>query len=324
MGIVNEPEIMNNPSAERLLFPRRATPPGPVPTQHASVNDQTLFLSSLPVIDDVTTLVCRRHRLSGAEAEDFASEVRLHFIQRNSDVLRRFEGRSSLRTFLSVVIQRLFLDYRNRLWGKWRPSAEARRLGPTAMLAERLVGRDGWTFEQAIEMLRVNHQVTLDGVLLAFCQRLSVRGPSRQFVPESEADEVESAAPAPDANVVRAEQDFLTKRVLTVLGRTRQALEPEQRLILKMRFDDGMPVADIARALHLDQKRLYRTIERLLADLRGRLTAEGISRDDVDDLFADGTLSAADDRDAASSGGRDAFPAERPAQTVRGQWQQKR
>ena len=123
-------------------------------------------------------------------------------------------------------------------------------------------------------MLRVNHQVTIDGVLLAFCQRLSVRAPGRQFVPESEADQVESATPAPDANVLRAEQDFLAKRVRTVLDRARQALAPEQRLILKMRFDDGVPVADIARALHLDQKRLYRTIERLLADLCERLTAE--------------------------------------------------
>src|SRR5438067_6487981 len=156
---------MNNPRSERLLSPGRTTSLGPIPSQHASraitggqggtvpasaessVSDQSLFLSSLPVIDDVTALVCRRHRLSGAEAEDFASEVRLHFIARDSDVLRRFEGRSTLRTFLSVVIHRLFLDYRNRLWGKWRPSAEARRLGPTAILAERLVSRDGWTFE---------------------------------------------------------------------------------------------------------------------------------------------------------------------------------
>jgi RNA polymerase sigma factor (sigma-70 family) len=191
------------------------------------------------------------------------------------------------------------------------------------MLAERLVKRDGWTYEQAVEMLRVNHQVTIDGVLLAFCQRLSVRAPGRQFVPESEADQVESATPAPDANVLRAEQDFLAKRVRTVLDRARQALAPEQRLILKMRFDDGVPVADIARALHLDQKRLYRTIERLLADLCERLTAEGISRDDIDELFADGTL-ATDDRDASSGGEPGAVPAQRPAERARARWQLKR
>jgi RNA polymerase sigma factor (sigma-70 family) len=320
---------MNNPRSERLLFPHRVTPPGPVPQRHESratiggqsstiltsdpsVSVEPLFLSSLPVIDDVTMLVCRRHRLSSAEVEDFAGEVRLHFIANNSEALRRFEGRSSLKTFLAVVIHRLFLDYRNRLWGKWRPSAEARRLGPTATLAERLVTRDGWTSEQALEMLRINHQVTIDGTLLAFCQRLSVRAPQRQFVAESEADRVESATLAPDANVLRAEQDFLAKRVRAALARARQALEPEQRLILKMRFDDCVPVVDIARALHLDQKRLYRTIERLLVDLRERLTADDISRADIDELFADGRLDEADDTDDDDDDSNGGVPGHRP------------
>ena len=340
---------MNTPRSDRLQFPHRVTPAGPVPVRHdsrattgeqsttvptsagSSVSQESLFLANLPVIDEVTLLVCRRHRLSAAEAEDFKAEVHLHFIERNSEVLRRFEGRSSLRTFLSVVINRLFLDYRNRLWGKWRPSAEARRVGPTAMLVERLVTRDGWMLDQALEMLRINHQVTIDGQLLAFCQRLSARGPVRQFVPENEADRIESATPSPEDNVLRAEQDFRAKRVRAALARARQELRPEERLILKLRYDDGVPVADIARALHLDQKRLYRTIERLLAELRELLKVEGISSDDID-WFDGGVLGWSDDRDPSSGGGSDpssssgssAAPAVLPAETARTRWQQKR
>ena len=314
---MNGVEIMNNPQSERLSFPRRATPPAPVSWQRGStVNEQSLFLSSLPVIDDVASQVCRRHHLIRAEAEDFAAEVRFHFLDRDGEALRRFEGRSSLRTYLIVVIQRLFLDYRNRLWGRWRPSADARRFGPTAMLAERLIVRDGWTFGQAVEMLRTNHQVTVDGALLRFCEQLSPRAAGRQLVAESEADDVPSATPPPDANVLRAEQDFLVKRVRAALGRARQALEPEHRLILKMRFDDGVPVVAIARALHLDQKRLYRTIERLLADLCARLAADGITRTEIEELFADGTLSAVDDRDAVSGSGSSPA-ARRPDETAR-------
>ena len=329
---------MNTSRSARLLFLRRATPPGPVSSRHAhrtatggqgnavpasagsSVSNEPLFLSSLPVINDVTLLVCRRHRLSGAEAEDFKAEVHLHFIGRNSEVLRRFEGRSSLRTFLAVVINRLFLDYRNRLWGKWRPSADARRHGPTAVLIERLVTRDGWTLDQALEMLRINHHVTVDGVLLAFCQRLSARGPGRQFVSESEADRAESPTPAPDANVVRAEQDFLAKRVQTALERVRQTLDPLEQLILKMRFEDAMPVADIARAHHLNQKRLYRTIEQLLARLRKGLEVEGIDREEIRALFADGALAASDEGGAPERAGTGAAGAPRPAERVRRSW----
>lgn len=333
---------MNNPRTERLLFPGNvpeATFAQPAPQRVTTgggygqaqaqapasadslVKNEALFLSSLPVIDNVTQYVCQRHHLDAAEAEDFRSEVRLHFIERNYEALGRFEGRSSLRTYLSVVIQRLFLDYRNRSWGKWRPSVEARRLGPTAVLIERLVTRDRWAFDQVVDMLRVNHAVMLDEALLGFGTRLCQRAPARQFVPESEADLIESATAPPDANVVRAEQGFLAKRVWTALARARQALAPEQRLILKMRFDDGVPVADIARALHLNQRRLYRTIEALLAQLCSALEADGVARADVRALFADGHLN--DDQDDDASDTRRSTPAEETMEQARTPWQQK-
>jgi hypothetical protein len=191
----------------------------------------------------------------------------------------------------------VLLERRNRLWGKWRPTADAKRQGPTGILLERLVTRDGWSIEQAVEMLRVNHGVTVDAALQAFCDRLSTRGPSRQMVSEEDAGQVASQGPSADANVVRAEQGFLAKRVQSALDRAQQALEPLERLILKMRFEDRMAVVDIARALHVDQRRLYRTIERLLAAIGASMEAEGISKSDVMSLFAEGDL--------ALSGGRE-------------------
>jgi RNA polymerase sigma factor for flagellar operon FliA len=282
------------------------------------VEGEALFLSSLPVIDDITGQVCRRHHFTAAEADDFRSDVRLHFIDREYGALRRFEGRSSLPTYVNVVVQRLALDFRNRQWGKWRPSAEAKRLGPTAMLFERLITRDGWSIEQAAETMRVNHGVVLDDALRSLCEKLGQRGPSRQIVAEEEAHEVPSNAPGPDANVVRAEQGFLAKRVRTALDRARQALGPEERLILKMRFEDAVPVADIARALHLNQKRLYRTIEQLLARLRQGLEAEGLDRGDVSALFADGAFAEVDVVGAQPRAGAAGAP--QPAEPARTPW----
>jgi RNA polymerase sigma factor for flagellar operon FliA len=307
-NVVSGPAIMNNPRSSQLhLAGRPPAAAGSHPTQPAFftvephgldaatrtasvVEGEALFLASLPVIDDVTAQVCRRHRLSAAESDDFRSDVRLHFIERDYDVLRRFEGRSSLPTYVNVIIQRLFLDYRNRHWGKWRPSAQARRLGPTAVLFERLVTRDGWRVEQAMEMLRLNHGVVVDAALDRFAATLTSRS-GRHFVTEDEAQAVPSDGPWADVKVVRAEQDFLAKRVQTALDRARQALDPEDRLVLRMRFEDAVPVADIARALHLDQKRLYRRIERLLAGIGESLEAEGISRTEARSLFADGSVS---------------------------------
>jgi DNA-directed RNA polymerase specialized sigma24 family protein len=140
------------------------------------------------VIDEVTAQVCRRHRLSSAEAEDFRSEVGRHFVQRDFEALRRFERRSSLRTYLTVVICRLFLNDRHRLCA---------------------------------------------------------------------------------ANYVRADHEVLATRVQAV-DRASEALEPEERLILKMRFDDRFAIADIARALHRGRALLRRRLADTSNDPLGR------------------------------------------------------
>jgi RNA polymerase sigma factor for flagellar operon FliA len=296
---------VNHPRSEAPL--RRDT------AAFETVKDEALFLANLPVIDSVVRQVCRRQHLSAAEADDFASEVRLHIIERNYETLRKFEGRSSLHTYLAVVVQRLFLDYRNRIWDKWRPSAEARRHGPVAVLLERLVTRDGWTCEQALETLRINHRIEVDDTLQALFLRMTQRAPARQFVPESEADGVAGSSAPPDGNVLRAEQGFLAKRVQAALDRVRQALAPAEQLILKMRFEDSVPVADIARAMHLNPKRLYRTIEQLLATLRRGLEAEGLQREELSALFTHGVLSEVEVSDTPPhrSGAAGAEPAAR-------------
>jgi RNA polymerase sigma factor for flagellar operon FliA len=200
-------------------------------------------------------------------------------------VLRKFEGRCALATYVNVVVQRVFLDWRNRMWGRWRPSTDARRLGPTAILIERLVTRDGWSLDQALETIKVNHHVELDEVLRAFCNTLSARVPARRMVSEDDAAEIASPGPTADDNLVMAERDFLAKRVQTALDRARQGLPPMDRLVLKMRFEDRTAVSDIARALHLEQRPLYRTLERLLKTIGEAMQADGISRADIDAYF---------------------------------------
>ncbi len=327
---------MNNPRSETLTIRQGTTSPatrgvtgsssrrattGGQDTASAGtfVKDEKLFLANLPVIDAVIGQVCRRQRLTAAEADDFASEVHLHFIERNYEPLRRFEGRSTLRTFLIVVIQRLCLDFRNRAWGRWRPSIEAKRLGSIAILIERLMVRDGRSLQEVVETLRTNHGVEMDAALEALCAKLARRAPSRQFVTEVEAANVPSGAPLAEDNVLRGEQEFLAKRVQAALDRVRQTLPPEDGLILKMRFEDAVPIVKIAGALHLNQKRLYRRLEILLATLRKGLEAEGISRDEVTALFAEGTLDEMDNHEvehrAGGAGTSD------PVESARGSWQ---
>ena len=81
--------------------------------------------------------------------------------------------------------------------------------------------------------------------------------------------------------VAEQERQSAADRVSDVLKRLMAQCETQDRLILTMRFDDGRTVAEIAPTLGLDQRALYRRIERLLRDLRKGLEAEGIDSTSV-------------------------------------------
>src|ERR1041385_4658834 len=93
-----------------------------------------LFRASTALIDRITAGVCRRARVSGADAEDFSGDVKLALMEGDFAILREFEQRSSLAGYLSIVIERLMFDQRTRAFGRWMPSAQAKRLGDAAVL----------------------------------------------------------------------------------------------------------------------------------------------------------------------------------------------
>jgi RNA polymerase sigma factor for flagellar operon FliA len=253
--------------------------------QPVSDDAADLFQRELPLIEGVIRFVVRRHRLPARDADEFASETRLRLIDQDYRILRRFTGRGSLRAYLTTVVEHLLLDYRTRLWGKWRPSAEARRAGPLGVRLDQLLHRDGLPLDQAIEVLLVTDRVEATRSEL---EQLGARLPRRAhrvFVGDEALSDVAAPADPADAALVAREAAGSAARtnaaVRVALGR----LPPEDRLVVQLRFVDGLTVAEIARALHLDQKRLYRQIDRILATLRAWLEADGISTHVVQDLL---------------------------------------
>lgn len=246
-------------------------------------NAEERFLEHLGWIDRVAAMICGRHRVWGTDAEDFGAWIRIKLMEDDYAAIRKFRGTAKLRTYLAAVVVRQFHEYWRVRRGRWRPSAAAARLGPLAGELEALVHRDGYTLEQAGEKLRTAGRTTLSDTELArLLNQLPARTPLRplEVSAEAELDAAEGSFRA-DERVDAAEAEAQRERVLGALRGAMTQLEPEERMIVLMHYADGRSLAEVARTLHLDQKPLYRRVERLKARLRRYLEDAGIHGGDV-------------------------------------------
>jgi RNA polymerase sigma factor (sigma-70 family) len=244
---------------------------------------EQLFLSELALIERVIAWVCMRRCLYGADAEDFASTVKLRFIENDYEILGRFEGRSSLKTYLAAVVNHLYLDFQVHRFGKWRPSAEARRLGPVAVRLESLLYRDGLTFDEACGVLHTNSRVAESrDALYELMSRLPRRSYRRPH-PDGDVDPPEPGAPSA---LDQAERQVMAEKTFLALRRALGRLPAPDRIVLRMLFENGLSLADVARTRGEDQKALYRRRDALYKKLRRDLEAEGVRCGEVQALLA--------------------------------------
>ena len=250
---------------------------------------ETFFLDNLSLIERVIAFVCRKFGLTGADAEDFGSASKLKLIDNDYAVLRKFEQKASLSTYLTIVIERHYLDQKIHEWGKWRPSMRARQAGDAAILLERLISRDGLGIAEASTIVRQKFTELDARAVERLAASIVVRQPRRQSSVErtEEMREPASESSAED-ELLSGEREIAARRAGEVLNRELDRLPPEDRLIMKLRFIDAMKVSTMARMLKADQKQLYRRIERLVATLRKALLAAGVAMSDIADMLTHG------------------------------------
>ncbi len=251
-----------------------ASTAGPGSTLDETTNVESLFVSNLPMIERIIAAQGRRHSMTSADREDYASWAKARLIDHDYAVLRKFAGRSSLQTYLTAVLVNLFRDYRNAAWGRWRPSAAAKRLGPDAIRVEELVFRQGHSVREVCQILasagRALHESDV--------ARLVARLPARAAVREISIDETERVEGRIPDRTSAMQSDDLTDAIHAAIRSMLDDLPPEDALIVRMKFWDDISVADIARTLGLQQKALYRRLDALQLRLRTRLEERGIDR----------------------------------------------
>jgi RNA polymerase sigma factor for flagellar operon FliA len=231
---------------------------------------ERLLLDNLPLIDRIVASICRRNRLTKEESEDFASVVRVKLIANGYEVLRAFSGKSSLGGYLVTVIQHAYRDHRNHLWGKWRPSAKAIELGPLAIRLDTMLHRDRMTLDEACAAAPPEDREEM--------RRLAPLLPphtKRHIEDVEQLEDLPSAAPSPEAQLLDRERCEAAARLQQVLAEALRDLSDEDRSLVQLRFERGVKIASLARAYGVDARQLYRRWELLAKKLRKTLEGNG-------------------------------------------------
>lgn len=245
---------------------------------------QRLLIDHLDLIRQIVRTTGRRRHLSAPEREDFASFVHLRLIEDNYAILRKFQNRSTLWTYLAMVVERLSLDFCAEKWGRWRPSAMAERLGPAAVNLERLVTRDNHTVDEAIEILRTNHDVGLSDLDL---RRIWEQLPARART-TSVGEEAAAAVSGDDSSETRVEDAERRTRIERLQRALQTALDDipaQDRVLIALRFDQDLPMVAIAKMTGSSVPTLHRRLDKSVKQLRSALTDAGFDPREVASLI---------------------------------------
>ncbi|MEM9291893.1 MAG: sigma-70 family RNA polymerase sigma factor [Acidobacteriota bacterium] len=271
--------------AQALLNSRRptASPTSRISQQGAAT--PTLLEENLPLIQQRIDLIIRRRSLSWDEADEFRSWCMVKLLENDCHILRSFRGKSSLKTYLTIVTSRLFLDFRDHRWGRFRPSAEAKRFGKVGILLEELVVRDRFDLETALRWITAHFDPSADvEALRSLAARLPIR--HRLLRPATlEAAQHHRSLEHTDELTLHRESEDQRQQILQALHLALEALPQEDRTLLQMRFDEGATMKEVAQRLETESKPLYRRVYKLLRELKRSLQAEGVQQEDVALLF---------------------------------------
>jgi DNA-directed RNA polymerase specialized sigma24 family protein len=241
------------------------------------VTFEQLIAQQRPHLERLVHSIARRNLLASSDIEDFRAAVERALERNDYELLRAFDGRSTWETYLHTVLLREFYLFQLSLWGDWRPSATARRMGPAAMLLEELVARDGFLLSDAVDWMRSTHRVDQPRhKLMHLAERLGLGRPLPRRIPLV----VEAV---PNGEMRHAVRDALLQ------------LTADDRLLLELRFRDRQPLTRIAALLKVEVRRLQRRLEEVKSQIRERLIAQGFEAAAVEAF-----LSAADS-DASGS-----------------------
>lgn len=266
--------------------PIPAVPPSPTPARTPSgtaARGRALLEDHFELIQRKLRCLSQRSGLPEADAEEFRSWALLRLVEDDYRILVSWQGRSSLSTYLTVVLVNLMRDYRIHIWGKWRASAAARRWGREGVLLERLWIRDGLSLDEAVVQMRTEHGVALSRAELEQITAGLPQRAGRRWVGEEKLLHI-SADGRVEERIEERERGETVARLEELLPALLGALPAENLRLIELYYWDGLSMAAIASDLGKSPRELYSLRDRCLKRLRQALEGAGLSADRVSGL----------------------------------------
>jgi len=202
---------------------------------------------------------------------------------RNFRRLRAFkvEGRATFATWLRAVVRNLCLDWRRKVAGRFQPFAWTRTISTLDQEVFRCVCARGYTVHETVAALGGQFPELTAAKVEASVERLSSRLSGRErwllstravrleSLDAEDAEqprlEVSDSSPDPECAAMAAEYSRLLNAALG-------GLPPRDQLILRLRFEEGFSLQQVAHLAGLkDAQAADRHVRSLLDRLRGRI-----------------------------------------------------
>ncbi|MBI5191193.1 MAG: sigma-70 family RNA polymerase sigma factor [Nitrospirae bacterium] len=239
-------------------------------------------------------------------ADSLMVAVMEHLAADDFRVIREYKGRASIKGYLNVVIANKVVDiYRSRE-GRSRASEEARKYGEAGIRLYALVFTDGLPVEEAHAII-VREKLFSGDVetLRDMADRIGARrthahrevsldapapGPEddggggqggyymRVLSDESGRINAADGTPGPEGEYLDKEKEHIKAEALAEAVRS---LDPEERLMVKLRYVDGKDVREVARAIGSTEKNTYRKLSNMLEKCRKALSRKGVKAEDL-------------------------------------------
>ena len=252
--------------------------------------------------DMINRLAERRFR-STTLAEEASLFVLEQLAGENWSRLQKFGGESSFRTYLSSVSYRLLEDYSRKKFGRKRPPGWICQLGGIWLELFKLLCLQRVGLMEAVEraaqfcMAETKEAIEEKGLLVL--EKVVDCGAHQALeISIDEPEGVEGGGNRQASQVQQIEneeKDILFKAIFgsilgaeagdEVLKATHKAveigitLEAEERLLLKLCYQDGMSVTEAGRMLGMNRNQVHGRLRRLLARLRHAFEKMGLDEE---------------------------------------------